>query len=181
MSGTARDILGIEGFNPEEVSVSDVVDLSKKIPSSGVVDEATADQLAALFLHGADRCSDLLAQATRYAAFKNAERNNAKAEASLVRAEQQGHGKTQGSRDTYVGMDSQFKVASEKEALAVAWKKWLETKYELFIKWHHLCKSVAERFHHGNNLQAPHQGAQAATDSNNAQADDQPTGNNLPF
>jgi hypothetical protein len=152
------DILNVNNFDPEKIDVSDLVSLSEKVPKDGVVDEATADQLAALFLHGADRASDLLAKAVKWAGMKYTIKNAARTDAMLIRATQAGHSSNAAQKD-FACSDSEFIKASDAESTAEAWRTWLSNKREIFIKWHHLCKSIAERHHQGMFMGDPKAGA----------------------
>lgn len=130
-------------FNPFEVDLSEIKDLSKMIPSAGVIDLNIAEELATQFVRGADVCVELLSIAVRYEGRMITQKKKAWSEAMYIRAKEK-ELKTAKEKEAYADSDEEYLYWQEKAIDATAFKKWLENKYEVFVKAHHLSKSIFE-------------------------------------
>ena len=130
-------------FNPFNVDLSEIKDMLKMIPKTGVIDLNVAEEMATQFVRGADVCVELLSVAARYEGRMIAQKKKAWAEAMYIRAKKL-ELKTAKEKEAYADSDEEYLVWNEKAVDAVAFKKWVENKYEIFLKAHHLSKSIFE-------------------------------------
>lgn len=141
---TARDILAPKDFNPMELDLTEIKELSDSIPSNGEVDINQAEILAAKSLRVADLCSDILSIATCYVAKCDTEKKKCYAQAALVKSSAAGI-KTDKSKAWYAESDQDFIDASNKYSEALALVKWITSKHESAVRFHYLCKQMLSR------------------------------------
>lgn len=142
----AREILSISNFNPLEVDIAFLNDVTDQIPEEGYIDPAMAERLATATLRAADRCVDLLAQSTLYVSYCDAERRSAKS--SAINAKISSGVSATIAKEAFSD-DENFTTATNKYNLAFAWQTWLENKMDTLLKTHHLCKDLAKKDYSG--------------------------------
>lgn len=143
---TVRELLngGSEGFDPMSIDTSEIKRLSNAIPKDGNIDLNNAEVLATKYLRGADICAELLAIATAFAQKTEALKKKAYSEAALVKSKDAGI-KTDKSRAWFAEMDDNYIQAHNNHAEALAFVKWISSKYDSFIKAHYLCRNIVKR------------------------------------
>jgi len=143
---TVRDLLnGRDGnFNPLDIDTSEIKELSEAMPKDGNIDINNAEVLATKYLRGADICSELLAIATSYVSKADTEKKKAYSYAALIKASTQNI-KTDKSRSWFAEMDEDYIGACNKYSEALAFAKWISSKYDSFNKMHYLCKHILKR------------------------------------
>lgn len=138
-----REILRIKDFDPLDVDITFLKDVSAQIPQEGYIDPAMAEKLATVCLTAADKAADLLAQATLYLSHCDANRRSARASAiadALARKVPSTLAKELCATDTA------YQKSCDKYDVALGWHTWLETKRDTLIKTHHLCKDLVRKF-----------------------------------
>lgn len=138
-----REILRIQDFDPLDVDITFLKDVSAQIPQEGYIDPAMAEKLATVCLTAADRAADLLAQATLYLSHCDANRRSARASAiadALARKVPSTLAKE------LCATDVDYQKSCDKYDVALGWHTWLETKRDTLIKTHHLCKDLVRKF-----------------------------------
>jgi hypothetical protein len=138
-----REILRIQDFDPLDVDISFLKEVSSQIPQEGYIDPAMAEKLATVCLTAADRAADLLAQATLYLSHCDANRRSARASAiadALARKVPSTLAKE------LCASDEAYQKSCDKYDVALGWHTWLETKRDTLIKTHHLCKDLVRKF-----------------------------------
>ncbi|MFA5024036.1 MAG: hypothetical protein WC523_03730 [Patescibacteria group bacterium] len=134
----------IQTFDPMDIDLSEIKELSNSLPKDGSIDINQAEILATKYLRGADLVSELLSIATAYCQKTETEKKKKYSEAALIRAVAAGM-KTDKSKCLYAEMDSEFVEASNKHSEALAFLKWLSSKYDSLLKAHYLCKQMLAR------------------------------------
>ena len=137
-----RQILNIDNFNPLDVDVSFLEDVSAQIPDQGYMDQSMAEHLASATLRAADTCVDLLAQATLLLSHYDAKRKGAKSK--VIKDMLARKVPSTVVRDLYAD-EPEYIIESNKYNIALAWMTWLENKYAILLKTHHLCKDLVKK------------------------------------
>ena len=143
---TVRELLsgGTSGFDPLNLDTTEIRGLSESMPKDGNIDINNAEVLATKFLRGADICAELLAVATAYVAKMDALKKKAYSYAALIKASTNNI-KTDKSRAWFAEMDDDYLAACNKYAEALAFAKWVSSKYDSFNKMHYMCKHILKR------------------------------------
>lgn len=143
---TIRELLngGKEGFDPMNIDTSEIRVLSNAIPKDGNIDLNNAEVLATKYLRGADLCSELAAIATAFVQKADTLKKKAYSEAALTKSKAAGI-KTDKSRAWFADSDDDFIDASNRYSEAVAFVKWVSSKYDSFNKMHYMCKKILDR------------------------------------
>ena len=138
---TVRDVLykgeKTSEFDPMNLDTSEIKTLSDAMPKDGNIDINNAEVLATKYLRGADICAELLAIATAHVAKMDAAKKKAYSYAALVKASAN-QIKTDKSRAWFAEMDDDYINANNKYAEAIAFAKWVSSKYDSFNKMHYL-------------------------------------------
>lgn len=132
------------GFDPMTIDTSEIRKLSNAIPQDGNIDTNNAEVLATQYLRGADLCAEMLAIATAYAQKTDALKKSAYSHAALVKSKNSGI-KTDKSRAWFADSDPDYIEACNKHAEATAFVKWINSKYDSFIRAHYMCKKILDR------------------------------------
>jgi hypothetical protein len=142
----AREFIGVPvGFNPDEVDVTEIESLSCEIPRIESADINTVEVLAARFLAGADRCSDLMAKAERWTGYTKSLREKEHSEACIQRSGESSNA----AQKVYATGDEKYVKASNTFITAAAFTKWVERKHDSLMTAHYLCKELMKRFRPG--------------------------------
>jgi len=142
MTLNIREILRIDNFNPLDVDISFLKEVSNMIPQGGYIDPAMAEQLATICLRAADFCVDLLGQSTLYLSHCDAQRRASKAEAILDCLSN----KVPSTIVKEVALsNADYVEKTNLYNMALGWHTWLEAKRETLIKTHHLCKDLVRK------------------------------------
>jgi len=129
--------------SPFELDLSEIQQLSKMIPASGVIDLNVAEELATQFIRAADLCVELQAAAMMYEGRAISKKKQKWAMAMYDKAKAAGM-KTSKEKESFADADEEYLKATVLAVDAIAFRKWLENKYDVFIKAHHLSKNVYE-------------------------------------
>jgi len=149
---TVGDILRSDSkFDPMELDTSEIRELSNSMPKDGNIDLNNAEVLATKYLRGADLCGELLAMAIAYSSKTKDEKQRAYNQAFLVKSSNIGSIKTDKMRVAYAELDSEYSEACEKYNKAAAFKIWIESKKDSFIKAHYLCRNILKRGYEHEN------------------------------
>jgi len=144
---TVRDVLNggnSNEFDPMNLDTAEIRTLSDAMPKDGNIDINMAEILATKYLRGADICSELLAIATAHVSKMDTLKKKAYSYAALVKAAANNI-KTDKSRAWFAEMDDDYINASNKYSEAMAFAKWVSSKYDSFNKMHYLCKHILKR------------------------------------
>lgn len=133
-----------KGFDPMSIDTSEIKSLSSAIPKDGNIDINNAEVLATKYLRGADMCSEMLAIATAYMQKADALKKSAYSHAALVKSKASGI-KTDKSRAWFADSDPDYIEACNRYAEASAFVKWVNSKYDSFVRAHYLCKKILDR------------------------------------
>lgn len=138
-----ESLLGIEGFDPLKIDVSEIQSLSEQVPKDGNIEINNAEVLAVKFLRGADSCSNLLGKIDLWSGNKKTEKDQAIGVAAHKLMEQK---IPSTSIDKRYKEDENYVIACNAFTNAEAVKKWLERKYDNLIRAHHMCKDIQKRY-----------------------------------
>lgn len=141
---TVKELLGTNVFDPMSVDTSEIKELACALPRDGNIDLNNAEVLAAKYLRGADVCAELLAIATSHVHKTDALKKRAFSTAALVKSQAAGC-KTDKSKSWFAEMDDDYIQACNNHGDAVAFVKWVSSKYDSFIKMHYLCRNIVKR------------------------------------
>jgi hypothetical protein len=143
---TVGDVLsgGEKGFDPLNIDTTEIKYLSNAMPKDGNIDVNNAEVLATKYLRGADMCAELLAVATAYVQKADTQKKKAYSEAALVKSKDAGI-KTDKSRAWFADMDDDYIKACNRHSEALAFVKWIGSKYDSFVKMHYLCRNIVKR------------------------------------
>lgn len=147
MSKTLGELLRADkrDFNPMMLDTSSIRALSNELPKDGNIDTNNAEVLATKFLRGADICSDLLAIATLHVARMKDAKQQAYNRAFLIKSEEDKTLKTDKLRVAFAELDTEYIEACSRYNEAMAFAKWVDSKYNSFVRFHYLCKRILER------------------------------------
>jgi hypothetical protein len=137
-----KKILTIDDFDPMNVDTSFLEQVSAEIPQEGYIDPAMAERLATITLIAADKCSDLLAQATLYLSHSDSKRRTTRA--SVIKRLLSEKVPSTIVKEVYCD-DHQYVRDDNKYNMALAWSTWLENKLTTLLKTHHLCKDLIKK------------------------------------
>lgn len=138
----AREILNIDSFDPLEVDISFLKDVTARIPKEGYMDVGMAEQLATITLRAAEQCDDLLGQAVLLLSHRESEQRTAKA---LVTSTLLSSKTPSTVVKELVASDPSVIETMNNYNKALAWHSWLQNKYSTLIKTHHWCKDQVRR------------------------------------
>lgn len=136
---TISDVLRFSNFDPEQLDVSEINDLTRSIPTDGNVSSSIADSLAVKFLRGADRCSELLSILTWWSAKKEDEKRHVYS-AKFFEASH----KTAAARKAYAEASKEYLRACDGANRAKAMKQWLQNKHDSLVSAHYLMKQIGK-------------------------------------
>lgn len=137
-----RKILSINNFDPLEVDVSFLEQVSNQVPQEGYIDPAMAEHLATSTLRAADRCIDLLAQATLYLSHCDAQKRATRSR--VIKALQDQKVPATIVKEVYADDEEYLRVTNIYN-MALALSTWLENKHDALLKTHHLCKDLIRK------------------------------------
>jgi predicted RNA-binding protein associated with RNAse of E/G family len=137
-----KKILNIDDFDPLNVDVSFLEEVSRQIPQEGYIDPAMAEHLATSTLRAADSCIDLLAQATLYLSHCDALKRAIRSK--VIKALQDQKVPATIIKEVYAD-DEEYLKATNKHNMALALSTWLENKHDALLKTHHLCKDLIRK------------------------------------
>jgi hypothetical protein len=142
---TVGEILGSNKFDPMTLDTTEIKELSNAMPKDGNIDINNAEVLATKYLRGADLCGELIAIATAYVSRTKDAKQRAYNQAFLIKSAMNKNIKTDKMRIAFAELDDDYTNACEDYNKAVAFSKWVESKYSSFNKMHYLCKKILER------------------------------------
>jgi len=143
---TVGDIVGAnDNFDPLTLDTSEIKELSDAMPKDGNIDINNAEVLATKYLRGADQCGELMAISTAYLSKTKDEKQRAYNQAFLVKSSINKNIKTDKMRVAFAELDEDYSLACYNYNKAIAFSKWVESKYNSFNKMHYLCKKILER------------------------------------
>jgi hypothetical protein len=148
---TLGEVLRInkENFNPMNLDTSSIRALSNEIPKDGNLDLANAEVLATKFLRGADMASELVAIATLCVSRAKDLKSQAFNRAFLVKSESNPKLKTDKLRLAFAELDEDYIEACDRYNQAVAFLRWIGSRYDAFVRSHYLLKKILEREYSG--------------------------------
>lgn len=135
-----------DNFKLEDTNLNEIQDIVKEIPRDGHVDLNTAEDLAAQFLKGADRCDEIYATIIWLVQEKEDARKKIFSEAVLLRASDKGASNIS-EKKIYAESDPEYLVACKEYNKIIAIKKWLENKKTSLVSAHYLMKDILKRGH----------------------------------
>jgi hypothetical protein len=145
---TVKELLtgavGAKAFDPLTIDTSEIRELSSLIPSNGSIDLNQAEIYAAKYLRGADMCAELLAIASSYASRCDTEKKKAYSNAAIAKASAAGV-KTDKSRLLFADGDDDYIEACNKHGEAVAFVRWVSSKYDSLVRGHYMMKQMLNR------------------------------------
>jgi hypothetical protein len=143
---TVRDLFGTDSkaFSPLDIDLSEVKALSDAMPKDGNIDINNAEVLATKYLRGADICGELLAIATAFVA-KTKSKKEIAYNRAFVKFKDDKKIKTDKMRAAMAEIDNDYIEATNRYNEALAFVKWIDSKYNSFNKMHYLCKKILDR------------------------------------
>lgn len=143
---TVREILclGDSGFDPLDFDTTEIRKLSNAMPKDGNIDLNNAETLATKYLKGSDMCGELLALATAYVA-KCKDKKNIAYHSAFVKYKDDKTVKTDKLRTAMAEIDDDYIEACNTYNEALAFAKWVNSKYDSFNKMHYMCKKILDR------------------------------------
>lgn len=138
-----RKQLENDDVNIFDLDLKEIEELSSMLPRYGVIDMNVAEELATQFLRAADILSDIFGLSLSWEGRMMAQKQRAWGEAFYIKATSSGI-KTAKEKEAFADSNDEFIKWSNKATDAQAFRKYIETKYQTFIKAHHLAKSVWE-------------------------------------
>ena len=143
---TIRDVLLVGGkdFDPLNIDTSEIRELSNLLPKDGQIDVNQAEILATRFLRAGDICGELMAIATCHVSKLETAKKRAYSEAALAKASAAGI-KTDKSRQLFADADPDYIEACNRYSEALAMLKWIDSKYNSFIRAHYNAKKLLDR------------------------------------
>ena len=144
MSRTFKDIVSIDGFSIEDISLDAIEDIEGRLPKGGVVDVNIAENGLIYTLEGQNLCQEKIAQIDRWVAVLDSEKNKAWSSAALTKSKASGH-KTVKDKEWFAQADDDYISACNALALGKACKKWFENKAGYFSSWHYTFKTFLRR------------------------------------
>ena len=143
---TVGEILGSgANFDPLTLDTSEIKELSNAMPRDGNIDINNAEVLATKYLRGADLCGELIAVATAYVSRTKDTKQRCYNQAFLIKSSLNKSIKTDKMRIAFAELDKEYEDACGEYNKAIAFAKWIESKYSSFNKMHYLCKKMLER------------------------------------
>lgn len=127
------------------IDTTEIQELSAAMPRDGNIDLNNAEVMATKYLRGADLCSELMAVATAQVGKAKDAKQRAYNYAFVVKTQQHPHLKTDKMRIAFAELDEDYQSACEKFNEASAFYKWINSKYESFIRMHYMCKKILDR------------------------------------
>lgn len=127
------------------IDTSEIQELSKAMPRDGNIDLNNAEVLATKYLRGADLCSEVVAIATAQLGGAKDAKQRAYNYAYVVKSQQQTNLKTDKMKIAFAELDDEFQLACIKHNEAAAFYKWVNSKYDSFIRMHYMCKKILDR------------------------------------
>lgn len=145
MSKTVSDLIGRKDYDPTTLDTTEIQKLSKSLPKDGNIDTNNAEVLATKFLRGSDLCGEIMAIATAFVSRTKDAKQRAYNQAFLIKSQDQKGLKTDKMRTAFAELDDDYQNACEEYNKAVAFNKWVDSKYNSFTRAHYLCKKILER------------------------------------
>lgn len=140
-----KDILKSEELDLMNIDTSEIKELSDAMPRDGNIDLNNAEAMATQFLRGADLCGELMALATAFVSKTKDAKQKAYNQAFLIKSQQNKNIKTDKMRIAFAELDDDYQSACEKYNQAIAFHRWVDSKYNSFNKMHYLCKKILDR------------------------------------
>lgn len=138
----SREVLNIDNFNPLDVDITFIKDISTQLPDEGYMDPAMAERLATSTLKAAELCDDLLGQSVLLLSHCDALKRSAKSKVigELLAV------KTPSTvvKELYADKPEYIEATNEYNK-ALAWNTWLSNKHSTLIKTHHWCKDFVRK------------------------------------
>jgi len=141
---TFSDKIKLDNFSVDNIDLSEVDELSKWLPSNGVMDINIAEKGLVITLHAQNICQEKITKLDRWISVKEGEKNKAWTKAALDKATTAGY-KTVKNREWFAQADDEYIEACNQVAIAKAAKKWLENKASYFSGWHYTFKTFLRR------------------------------------
>lgn len=145
-SMTVRDLVNAEQYNfdPMSIDTKEIQRLSNSFPKDGNVDLNNAEVMATKYLRGADLCGEMLAIATAYVAKTKSLKDQAYHRAFLSHKDNPKI-KTDKMRAAMAEINDDYVEACNKYNEAAAFLKWVNTKFDNFVRMHYHCRSIVKR------------------------------------
>lgn len=140
---TVRDLMRNE-FNLLDIDTSEIRELSNALPRDGNIDTNNAEVLATKYLRGADICGEMLAIATAHIA-KAKTKKSITYNMAFVKYKDDKKIKTDKLRAAMAEIDDDYIESCNKHDEILAFVKWIDSKYNNFIRMHYLCKKILDR------------------------------------
>lgn len=124
-----------------DLDFSEIRKVEALLPSMGTIDLNVSEEVATQFIRAADILSELYLVTMRWEGKMVTQKKKAWGEAFYVRAVKNNI-KTAKGMAAYADADDEYVKWSNRATEAQAARKYIETKYQTFIKAHHLAKSA---------------------------------------
>lgn len=143
---TVRDLFGTdsESFSPMDIDLSEIKLLSNAMPRDGNIDVNNAEVLATKYLRGADICGELIAIATAFVG-KTKSTKEIAFNRAFVKFKDDSKVKSDKMRAALAEIDDDYINATNRYNEAIAFAKWISSKYDSFNKMHYMCKKILDR------------------------------------
>jgi hypothetical protein len=139
---TMAEVLQFETFDPTQLDISEIQEMTASIPADGNVDISIAENLATKFLRGADRCSEILSILTWWEAGRE-DRKRHVFSTKFFEAPAHGH-KTAAAKKAWAEGSKEYLDACAEANKAKAMKQWIKNKHESLVSAHYLMKHIAK-------------------------------------
>ena len=139
-----KDVLDTENFSVENLDVSEIQNLSRILPRSGVIDSNIAEKHLITTIEAQDLCQEKSILIDKIISIKKILLDKAEAESALIRAKEAGH-KTAKEKEWFIQTDEEVLVIKKELETAKVYKLWIENKVKYFSMWHYALKSFLRR------------------------------------
>ena len=136
--------MSIDNFKIEDIDVSPIIEVGKKLPTTGVVDLGSAEQGLFLTLEGQNLCQEKIVILDRWIGYLESERGKVWSDAALNKSKAAGH-KTAKDKEWFAQADEEYISVCNQLTLAKACKKWFESKADYYSGWHYAFKTFLRR------------------------------------
>ena len=126
-----------------DLDFSEIRKVEVMLPKFGAIDLNVSEEIATQFIRAADILSELYLVTMRWEGRMITQKKKAWGEAFYIRATEKKI-KTSNEKSAYADADDEYIKWSNRATEAQAARKYIETKYQTFIKAHHLAKSAWE-------------------------------------
>ena len=146
-----KENIDLDTFKVSDLDISDIRDVERSLPNTGVFDLNIAELGLISTLRGENLCQEKIVFIDRYIGFLDGEKSKAWTDAALSKSKAAGY-KTAKDKEWIAAADTDYIIAANKLTMAKATKRWLEKKAGSFEKWHYAFKSFLRRDYSLENI-----------------------------